>query len=305
MGAGASLENLSAPEILSPESAKERLDLYDLLVTLPASSTHNDALLAITKSNTYSDYDLPKLVSICSALSVPTSSASVFPLDLFLTNLTKQNLASPPVPPSLPEWASTPSWPTTPLTKLLHLPDDPTNLDTPLSLTLKSGRKVLSLYMITKLTEEESHNLFESIEGPPSLLAVLASNLPPFSAHNWAKSGDINSLKKFNSSKRDYNWTENDAFDSPPLYYACHSGACVGSVVLVDYLLGMAEYGKDVIDRCDVNAISDDVKVLLRGGEVRGKEGEGGAGNDIEEGVEDMGLANLFGGEEDAGGGDY
>lgn len=165
--------------------------------------------------------------------------------------------------------------------------------------------------MITKLEKVEVLKIFEILEAPMSLLSVLSHNLPEYQVHNWAKSGSLKSIKKFNNVRvEDYDWTVNDPFDSTPLYYACHSGACKGDIELVTYLLGLGEYGEDVIERCYVNAISEDVKRVLRGSEVNGdrrvtltveKKIEKPEG--VEEGGGDMGLANLF--REEEKGGDY
>jgi hypothetical protein len=78
---------------------------------------------------------------------------------------------------------------------------------------------------------------------------------------NYAKSGDLQALR---SCKYVVDWTREDEFNSPPLYYACHSGAAV-NLEVVRFLLQMypTRLPPDLFDRCRKNAINSNVVKLL------------------------------------------
>jgi hypothetical protein len=78
---------------------------------------------------------------------------------------------------------------------------------------------------------------------------------------NAAKRGDLQALHSCNHV---VDWTREDEFNSPPLYYACHSGAAVNFEV-VRFLLQTypTSLPPDLFDRCRKNAINSNVVKLL------------------------------------------
>jgi hypothetical protein len=78
---------------------------------------------------------------------------------------------------------------------------------------------------------------------------------------NAAKRGDLQVLHSCNNV---VDWTSEDEFNSPPLYYACHSGAAV-NLEVVRFLLQMypTRLPPNLFDRCCKNAINRNVVKLL------------------------------------------
>ena len=75
-----------------------------------------------------------------------------------------------------------------------------------------------------------------------------------------AKRGDLEALKAFTG----IDWTEEDDFESTPLYYGCHSGAA-RDIMVVKYLLDVwpGQVAPEIAERCKKNAINARVVRLL------------------------------------------
>ena len=78
---------------------------------------------------------------------------------------------------------------------------------------------------------------------------------------NAAKRGDLQALYSCNYT---VDWTREDEFNSPPLYYACHSGAAV-NLEVVRFLLQVypTRLPAVLFERCRKNAINVNVVKLL------------------------------------------
>lgn len=92
---------------------------------------------------------------------------------------------------------------------------------------------------------------------------VLSTYDTPWAA---AKRGDVRALQEFDDAGVD--WAEEDWFASPPLYYACHSGAAASERGLEAVLFLMdhwpaKELPTSLYIRCMTNAINNDVIALL------------------------------------------
>ena len=81
-------------------------------------------------------------------------------------------------------------------------------------------------------------------------------------AWNAAKRGDLDALEQFD--EQGFDWTLEDDFHCPPIYYACHSGAAI-NIGAVRFLLKVhpTTLPDDIYGRCRKNAINGNVVKLL------------------------------------------